>query len=170
MSFESDAKRGVLNYFGPRKVNGEYGAKGPVQMAKYAIIDIAVPDTEGIGSAAWAVEGLDVVIPSGSIFVSADFVVETAFNTLTALTVGTYKATDGTTALDADGLITAAGSALTTIDAVGDRLVGNGAQLATGTAGLGALAEDAVIRVLYTGAAPTTGKARLIVQYLSPTP
>lgn len=170
MTFEADSKRGVLNHYGTRDINGAYGAEVGQSLLKIAVIDIDVPKSQGIAAAAWAVQGIDHVFEAGSIFLRADLVVETAFNTLTALTVGTYAASDGTTAIDADGLIAAAGSALATIDAAGDRLVGAGAQLATGTAGLGALAADAVVRVLYTGSAPTTGKARLIVQYLAPTP
>jgi len=173
MALENTAGLGVLNQYGPRNTSNPFGGRIE-NLERTLVIDIDVPsgagNAGGFSSAAWAVEGLDYVIESGSVFVSADLVVETAFNTLTALTVGTYQASDGTTAISAAGLITAAGSALTTIDAVGDRLVGNGAQLVTGTAGLGALTADAVVRVLYTGAAPTTGKARLIVKYLAPTP
>ena len=170
MALEATSGLGVLNQYGPRTTTGQFGGEVGQSVLKIATIDIDVPKGEGIAAAAWAVQGLDHVIEAGSIFLRADLVVETAFNTLTALTVGTYKATNGTDALDVDGLIAAAGSALETINAVGDRLVGAGGQLVTGTAGLGALAEDAVIRVLYTGTAPTTGKARLIVQYLAPTP
>lgn len=170
MSFESDSKRGVLNHFGPRKTNGEYGGKVNPDLLKYAVIDIDVPNGEGIAAAAWAVEGLDVVIPSGAIFLTADLVVETAFDALTGLNIGTYLASDGTTAVDADGFMVAATVVLAAIDAVGDRIKGAGAQLATGTGGLGALTSNAVIRTLYTGTAPTVGKARLIVSYLSPTP
>ena len=170
MTMESSTGLGVLNNYGTRNTQGNYGGQVGNYILKHAVIDIDVPKGEGIAAAAWAKTGLDVVIPAGSIFKSADLVVETAFNTLTALTIGTYAASNGTSAVDADGLITAAGSALEAINAVGDRLVGNGAQLVTGTAGLGALAAASVIRTLYTGTAPTTGKARLIVQYLSPTP
>jgi len=53
---------------------------------------------------AWAKGGLDVVIPAGAVFLHADVIVETAFDALTALTIGTYLASDGTTAIDADGL------------------------------------------------------------------
>lgn len=170
MALETTAGMGVLNHYGPRSTRGDFGGRIEGGLYKTVVYDIDVPKGEGIGAAAWGVEGLDHIIPAGSVFLSANLVVETAFNTLTALTVGTYQASNGTTAVDADGLITAAGSALATIDAVGDRLVGNGAQLTTGTAGLGATPTDTVVRTLYTGTAPTAGKARLIVQYLAPTP
>ena len=171
MAFELDSKRGVLQSYGPRTTNSAYGAVTDDDVIKYVTIEFSAPTSgaggaaNGMAAAAWAKTGLDVVIPAGAIFLSADVVVETAFDALTALTIGTYNASDGTTAQDADGLVTAAGSALAAIDAVGDRLVGAGALLATGTAGLGATAAAAVIRVLYTGTVPTVGKARLLVRY-----
>lgn len=170
MPFANSSGIGVLNNYGARGTRGDFGGRADGELLRVITYDIDVPNAFGIAAAAWAVEGLDLIIPTGSVFRSVDFVVETAFNTLTALTVGLYAATNGTTAVSVDGLITAAGSALTTIDAVGDRLVGAGALLATGTAGLGATTSNTVVRTLYTGAAPTTGKARLIVQYWAPTP
>lgn len=154
----------VTQHYGVRTTSNQFGAVQGDDVEKFISLEFTAPD-KGMAAAAWAVSGLDVVIPAGAIFLSADVQVETAFDALTALTIGTYLASDGTTAIDADGLVTAAGSALATIDAVGDRLVGAGAQLATGTAGLGALTAAAVIRVLYTGSAPTVGKARLLVRY-----
>ena len=168
MGFEADSKRGVLNHYGVRTTNQSYGAVQETGVVKTVAIEFTAPST-GMAAAAWAVQGLDVVIPSGASFISANLIVETAFDALTALTIGTYTASDGTTAIDADGLITAANAPLANIDAIADRVVGSGAQLVTGTAGLGALTADAVIRVLYTGAAPTVGKAKLVVEYMSPT-
>ena len=171
MSFETDTKRGVFNSYGVRATNSAYGANQGDDVVKFLSIEFTAPSsgaggaTNGMAAAAWAKNGLDVVIPAGAVFLSADVIVETAFDALTALTIGTYNAADGTTAQDADGLVAAAGSALTAIDAIGDRLVGAGALLATGTAGLGAAAAAAVIRVLYTGTVPTVGKARLLVSY-----
>jgi len=173
MSFELDSKRGVLQSYGVRTTNSAYGAQQSDEVVKFLSIEFQAPTTaqapggasNGLAAAAWAKGGLDVVIPVGSVFLSADVVVETAFNTLTALTIGTYQAADGTTAVSADGLVTAAGSALAAIDAIGDRLVGSGAHLVTGTAGLGATTVATVIRALYTGTIPTTGKARLLVSY-----
>lgn len=179
MTFELNTKLGVLNHYGVRTTNSSFGGQQGDDVLRFASLEFSAPVTTtstdvnfgrtGLQVAAWAVTDLDLVIPTGAIFLRADVVVETAFDALTALTIGTYAASDGTTAIDADGLVTAAGSALTTIDAVGDRLVGAGAQLSTGTAGLGALTSDAVIRCLYTGTVPTVGKARLIVQYYKPT-
>src|SRR4030042_6063329 len=146
MSFELDSKRGVLQSYGVRVTNSAYGAQQGDDVVKVLSLEFQAPTTaqgaggatNGMAAAAWAKNGLDVVIPAGAVFLSADVVVETAFDALTALTIGTYNAADGTTAQDADGLVTAAGSALATIDAIGDRLVGGGALLVTGTAGLGA--------------------------------
>jgi hypothetical protein len=171
MAFELDSKRGVQTSYGVRTTSSVYGGNIGDDVVKTLSLEFQAPTSgaggaaNGMAAAAWAKNGLDVVIPAGAVFLSADVVVETAFDALTALTIGTYNAADGTTAQDADGLVTAAGSALTAIDAVGDRLVGGGALLVTGTAGLGAAAAAAVIRVLYTGTVPTVGKARLLVRY-----
>ena len=180
MAFENTAGLAVLNHYGPRTTNSSFGAVQQTGAFHVATLGFGAPTTTtstdaafgrtGLQVAAWAVSDLDLVIPTGAIFLRADVVVETAFDALTALTIGTYQADDGTTAIDADGLVAAAGSALETINAIGDRLVGAGGQLVTGTAGLGALTQNAVIRCLYTGNVPTVGKARLIVQYMTPTP
>ena len=178
MSFEDLAVRNTLTSFGPRVTNSSFGGQIGDCVVKFASLEFGAPTTTtstdadfgltGLQASAWATKGIDLIIPAGAIFLKADVVVEEAFDALTALTIGTYKASDGTTPIDVDGLVAAAGSALATIDAVGDRLVGAGGQLATGTAGLGALLFDAVIRVLYTGTVPTVGKARLIVSYVMP--
>ena len=181
MSFESNVKRGTLSNYGTRETNSSFGGQIGDCVVKYASIEFGAPTTTsatangfgktGLQVAAWAVEGIDLVIPARAIFLSADIVVETAFNTLTGLTVGVYKATDGTTVTTggaADSLVTAAACTLEMINAVGDRVKGAGALLATGTAGAGAIAEAGVIRVLYTGTVPTVGKARLIVSYVMP--
>lgn len=171
MTMELDSKRNVLNHYGVRVTNSAYGAEQGDDVIKVVSVEFQAPSSgaggaaNGMAAAAWAKGGLDVVIPVGAIFLNANVIVETAFDALTALSIGTYRASDGTTAIDADGLVTEAGSALATIDAVGDRLVGAGGQLVTGTAGLGATLYASVIRVLYTGTVPTVGKARLIVQY-----
>lgn len=168
MPLELAGTRNVQSFYGVRTTDSKFGGTVAPEVIRYASVEFTAP-AAGIAAAAWAVNGLDYVIPKGAIFLSADLVVETAFDALTALTIGTYRAADGTTAIAVEGLVAAAGSALTTIDAVGDRLKGAGTQLATGTAGPGATLFASVIRVLYTGAAPTVGKARLIVAYVTPT-
>ena len=179
MSFEANAKSGVLNNYGPRDTNSSFGGQIGDCVVKWASLEFGAPTTTtstaagfgrtGLQVAAWGVQGIDLVIPARSVFLSADIVVETAFDALTGLTVGVYKAADGTTVTTggaADSLVTAAACTLEMINAVGDRVKGAGALLATGTAGAGAIAEDGVIRVLYTGTVPTVGKARLIVSYV----
>ena len=180
MAFENTAGLAVLNHYGPRTTNSSFGAVQQTGAFHVATLEFGAPTTTtstdaafgrtGLQAAAWAVSDLDLVIPAGAIFMRADVVVETAFNALTALTIGTYAATDGTTAIAVEGLVGAAEAGLAAIDAIGDRLLGYGTQLDTGTDGVGALPANAVIRCLYTGAVPTVGKARLIVQYMTPTP
>lgn len=178
MSFEDLAVRNTLTSFGPRSTNSSFGGQIGDCVVKYVSLEFGAPLTTtstsadfgltGLQVAAWATKGIDHIIPARAIFLKADVVVETAFDALTALTIGTYKASDGTTAIDADGLVTAANAPLASIDAVGDRILGSGGQLITGTAGLGATLFDSVIRVLYTGPVPTVGKARLLVSYVMP--
>lgn len=170
----------VITSYGPRTTNSAFGGVVGDETLRTATIEFSAPTTTtsiaddfgktGLQSAAWAKNGFDMVFPVGTVFKSATIVVETAFNTLTALNIGTYRASDGTTAIAATGLVTATESALANIDAIGDRVVGAGSQLTTGTGGTGATLYSSVIRCLYTGTVPTTGKARLIVEYYTPTP
>jgi len=170
MSFELDSKRNVLNSYGVRVTNSAYGAVQSDEVVKYVSVEFQAPTTaqgaggasNGLAAAAWAKGGLDVVIPLGAVFLSANVIVETAFDALTALTIGTYLASDGTTAVSATGLVTAVNAPLATIVANG-RVVGSGALLASGTV---AQTAATVVRALYTGTVPTVGKARLIVQYI----
>ena len=170
MTFELDSKRGVLNSYGVRVTNSAYGGIIEDDVIKFLSIEFQAPTTaqgagtpvNGLAAAAWAKGGLDVIIPTGAVFLNADIIVETAFDALTALTIGTYLASDGTTAVNATGLVTAANAPLATIVANG-RVVGTGALLASGTV---AQTAPTVIRTLYTGTVPTVGKARLLVQYI----
>lgn len=169
MGLESSTTRGVLSSYGARDVNQKYGAEIADEVIKHVMFEVdASKGDVPISSAPAAVTKLDYVIPKGSSIVDCRVVVETAFNTLTLLTVGTYAATDGTTAINAAGLVS---TALATVDAKGDVVVGAGAQVVTGTfatnAG-GCLQQDAVIRTVGTGAAPTLGKARVYVTYIQP--
>lgn len=169
MALESKSGLGTFNSYGARDVEQKFGAEIGDDVIKHVMfeVDASKGDVPVTGSER-AVSALDYKIPKGSFIQSCRVVVETAFNTLTLLTVGTFKATDGTTAINASGLVS---TALATVDAKGDVVVGAGAQVVTGTfatnAG-GCLQEDAVIRVAGTGAAPTLGKARVYVTYLQP--
>jgi len=164
MGLESNTGLGVLNSYGVRNTTSQFGGVIGDAVIKTYSLEFTAPST-AMAAAAWAVNGLDAVIPAGAIFLDSVVVVEEVFDALTALTIGTYLASDGTTAIDADGLHTAAATNLTTIDALQDRNIGTGAQLVTGTGGPGGTLADSVIRVLYTGSAPTVGKARLLVRY-----
>jgi len=167
MSLENATGLGVLVSYGPRSVTQKYGAEIGDEVVKHISYDIDYTDLAS--TSAWAVDGLDYVIPAGSSLLSCRTVVETAVVGPTAITIGTYKASDGTTAIDADGLQTAAAGVVTALDAVNDVLVGTGAQLTTGTGGVGALEFDAVIRILPTVAVATAGKFRVYISYLAPT-
>ena len=167
MSLESNTGLGVLSNYGTRAPTQARGAEIGDDVIKHVMfeVDASKGDVPVVASVK-AVDGLDYVIPKGASLVRCRVVVEEAFNTLTLLTVGTYKATDGTTAIATAGLLS---TALATVDAKGDVVEGAGAQLTTGTgAAAGALQEAAVIRILGTVAAPTLGKARVYVTYLAP--
>jgi hypothetical protein len=168
MSLELNAKLGIFNSYGPRTTEGKYGAMGDDEILKTLVFDFDHTDFQS--TSAGAVSGLDVVIPAYSTFKSCRFIVKEAVVGPTAFTAGTYKASDGTTAIDADGLMTAAVGVVTAMDAVGDMVVGTGAQLTTGTGSGWVLSEDAVIRVLPTVAVATAGKIRVIVEYYAPVP
>lgn len=177
MPFENSAGQGVLNHYGPRVTNTSFGAVQRTGAIHVATLEFSAPLTTvtthqdfgrtGLQASAWAVSNLDLVIPAGTMFLRGDIVVETPFNALTGLTIGTYLATNGTTAISANGL---GAPVLGDLDAVGDRAVLSGAHYITGAGGIGSLTANAVIRCLYTGALPTTGKARLVLQYMTPTP
>ena len=100
-------------------------------------------------------------IPNGAIITKADFVTTTAFTGSGAtLTLGTYKV-DGTTAIDEDGID--ATIALTAIDAVGETVTCDGAQVA-GTA----MTFDAYLVALVGTANYTAGQGTLTVEYIIP--
>ena len=170
MPLETTSGLGVQLHYGPRNVRNDFGGRIEQGLKKTVVIDINVPKGEGIALNAWAKTGLDHVFPTGVIFLSANLIVETAFDGADTFQSGTYLASDGTTAVSAAGLFT---TARANVDAVGDRVVGAGVQLATGTAGLGATTAPTVVRttwVVGAGTTPTAGKARLVIEYLAPTP
>jgi hypothetical protein len=168
MAFELDSKRNVLNSYGVRVTNSAYGGIQEDDVIKFFSVEFQAPSSgagnaiNGLSSAAWAKGGLDGILPLGAIMLSADLVVETAFDALTAITIGTYLASDGTTAVNATGLITAANAPLANL-VINGRISGTGALLTTGVVQQTA---PTVIRALYTGTVPTVGKARLLVRYM----
>ncbi len=172
MTFEVDAKRGVFNSYGPRVTDGKWGAEIGDNVVKHIVYEVDYSDLSSttITTALHGIQGFDYIIPSGSSLLSARIVVEQAVVGPTAITVGTYAASDGTTVINTEGLFTAAANVVTALDAIGDVVVGTGAQLTTGTtAANGALQVPAVIRVLPTVAVATAGKFKLYVSYLAPT-
>ena len=169
MALESNTGLGVFNNYGTRDVEGKFGAEigsSPLKTVVYDIdhtdLDSTTPDTYS---------ALDYVFPVGSVFVSAQIVVETAVVGPTAINVGTYTfnaSTKAVTAHDLDGLV--ATVAVTALDAVGDRVVGGGALVLTGTGAAFAVAAPVVVRIDPTVAAATAGKFRVYVTYYHPQP
>jgi hypothetical protein len=168
MSLESNTGLGVLATYGPRTTEGKFGAEIGDEVVKHVAYDVTFEDLDSTSPA--AVTGLDYVFPIGTTFLSCRFTVDTAVVGPTAITAGTYLASDGTTAHDADGLMTAVVGVVTALDAVGDSVVGTGALLTTGTGAAFAVTAPVVVRILPTVAAATAGKIRVYISYLSPQP
>lgn len=101
------------------------------------------------------------VIPANSIIVNADLVISTAFTSggSATLTIGTYNAAG--TAVDADGID--ATIALTAIDAIGDVVQCDGAQV-SGLVTVGTA--DVYVGAIYGTAAFTAGQAKLVIEYI----
>lgn len=175
MSFATDSKRGVEVHYGARTTEGKFGAQTGEAVIKHVVYNINAADLSSTSPA--AVTGLDYVYPPGSVFLSCHYLVDEAIVGPTAITCGTYLASDGTTAHDADGLMTAAVGVVTALDAVGDRVIGTGALLATGTGAAFSTATSTVVdagglvlRILPTVAAATAGKMLVYVSYIAPQP
>lgn len=161
MGFENQAIRGVLNHFGPRKIDQKFGgdiANSVVKRVVWTFDYNNLPDASA--------NGLEYQIPANATILSAKLQIITAFastSTTTDLTVGLQKA-DGTE-IDNDGLITAAQATQTTIAVAGAIIDG-----ASGTAGalIGKTigAADGELVVLPNVADLTAGKARMIVEYI----
>jgi len=168
MSLESNTGLGVLATYGPRTTEGKFGGELGDDVVKHVVFDLDYTDLSSTSPA--AVNGLDYVFPIGTTFLSCRYIVDTAIVGPTAITAGTYLASDGTTAHDADGLMTAVVGVVTALDAVGDSVIGTGALLATGTGAAYAVTAPVVVRVLPTVAAATAGKMRVYITYLTPQP
>lgn len=168
MALESNTGLGVLAHYGVRTTEGKFGGETGDEVVKHVVFDISYEDLSSTSPA--AVQGLDYVFPIGTTFLNCQYVVDEAIVGPTAVTAGTYLASDGTTAHDADGLMTAAVGVVTALDAVGDRVLGTGALLATGTGAAFAVTAPVVVRILPTVAAATAGKMRVYISYMSPQP
>ena len=105
----------------------------------------------------------DAFIPAGSYILSAHLIVTEAFTSggSATLTIGTYEG--DATAIDADGIDAAI--AVTAIDAVGDVVVNDGAQVG-GVTTVGS--DNAYIQAIYGTAAFTAGEATLVIEYIEP--
>lgn len=167
-SFANSAGIDVLNHYGIRTTEGKFGGQLDDEIVKHVVFDIGFADLSSTTPA--AVTGLDFVFPIGTTFLSCQYIVDEAIVGPTAVTAGTYLASDGTTAHDADGLMTAAVGVVTALDAVGDRVVGTGALLTTGTGSGFAVTAAVVVRILPTVAVATAGKMRVYITYITPAP
>lgn len=168
MALESNNGLGVLATYGPRTVEGKFGGELGDDVVKHVVYDISYEDLNSTSPA--AVQGLDYVFPIGTVFLRCEYHVDKAIVGPTAITAGTYLASDGTTAHAADGLMTALVGVVTALDAAGDRVVGTGALLTTGTGAGFAVTAPVVVRILPTVAAATAGKMRVYISYISPAP
>ena len=125
MGFEIDGKRGVANYYGVRTTNGKFGGQQSTKegIVKSAVWDFDYNDLPNYGSGA-----LHFQIPANATIVSALLYVDVAFtstSTTTDLDIGLYTAAGS--AIDADGLITAANATQTAIGTAGNVVTGSGA-------------------------------------------
>lgn len=157
MGFETDAKRGVLNHYGPRTVNQKFGGEVDDEVIKTAAWTFSYNDLP-----AGATNKLGMSIPAYAKILSARLEILTGFtstSTTTDLDIGLEQA-DGTD-IDLDGLITAAQATQTVIATRGNFVTGTGALVG---ASIGAAAGELVVTP--TVADLTAGKARVVVQYL----
>lgn len=106
-------------------------------------------------------------LPANASVLSAVLVMSEAAAGGTSFTVGTRQI-DGTTISDTS-LVTATEGILANVNAIGKRVYGAGALVATaaGTAGVGTA--DAFVYIATTGTF-TAGKGRLIIEYIDPLP
>ena len=169
MTLESNTGLGVLATYGPRTTEGKFGGEVGDHVLKTVVYDIDHTDLSSTTTATFTL--LDYVYPAGSVFVGCQIVVETAVVGPTAIDVGTYThnaTTKAVTAHDADGLV--ASVAVTALDAIGDRVIGGGALVLTGTGSAFATPSPTVVRIAPTAAAATAGKFRVYVTYWTPAP
>ena len=159
MTFEIDAKRGVLNHYGVRTTSGKFGAQ---QSTKEGIVKSAVWDFDYTDLPAAGTNGLQFVIPANATIVSAVLYVDVAFtstSTTTDLAIG--LATSAGAEIDLDGLVTAANATQTTIAVENSVITGSGALVGKG---IGAAAGELVVTP--TASDLLTGKGRIVVQYV----
>lgn len=136
--------------------------KGTTVNPPINFLKVEIPDFTAIGTTFGAsnIDPMDAVIPANSVIINADLVMKTAATSggAATLTIGTYNAAG--TAVDADGID--ATIALTAIDAIGDVVQCDGAQV-NGLVTTGTAATH--VGVIYGTAAYTAGAATLVIQY-----
>lgn len=128
---------------------------------KALVIDI--PDFTAIGSSFGSsnIDPQHPTIPANAVIINADLIMSTAATSggSATLTIGTYNSAG--TAVDADGID--ATIALTAIDAIGDVVQCDGAQV-NGLVTVGTA--PVYVGWIYGTAAFTAGAATLVIQYL----
>ena len=157
MGFEIDGKRNVTNYYGVRTTNGKFGAEACDDLVKWAVWDFDYNDLPAAGTTA-----IQHLIPANATIVSAELLVDVAFtstSTTTDLDIGLI--TPAGSAIDSDGLITAANATQTAIGTAGNIVTGSGA-LVGKTIGSAA----AEVYVTPTVSDLTAGAGRIIVKYV----
>lgn len=109
----------------------------------------------------------DVYIPANGSVLQVLLVMTEAAAGGTSIKVGTF--TQAGAAIDDDGLVTTTEGVTANMNAIGKRVYGNGAHVATtaGTAGVGTA--DAYIAITAAGTF-TAGKGRLIIEYVQSLP
>lgn len=159
MGLETTAIRGVTAHYGKRETTKQYGGafsvEGPIRTIDY-VFDYNELPTYGSNNQ-------QIVIPAYAKIISSYFEILEAFtstSTLTDLDVGLY--TSAGVAISAAGLHTAAQLTQTLIATRGNFAVGAGALVGVS---IGANAGEVVVAP--TVADLLTGKARLIVKYIT---
>ena len=124
------------------------------ELERELIVDFTYDNLPG----ATASDGGKSYLPAGSFLVSATLLVDSVFTSETDLDIG-FEQSDGTTAIDADGIDATLDAAALTAGAV---IACDGADVGT----VVSTTLDAYI--VATSAAATAGAARLVVRYLPP--
>lgn len=160
MALETGLKRGVTTNYGPRKTTLQYGSANTLEYRRTAKWVFNYDELPAAGT-----NNQQQVIPAGSTIVQSRFRVITPFtstSTTTDLDVGLAQS-DGT-AIDADGLLTAANLTQTVIGVAGDWVSGTGAL----NAHLSSATYNGELTVTPTANDLTAGRAEIYVEYLLP--
>ena len=163
MGLETQAKRGVFNSYGVRSTTERFGGQVDDDIIKTATWTFTATGAGKAIDLPIGSTGLDLIVPAYAKIISATFEVITAFtstSTTTDLDVGFVKASDGTTEIDLNGLLTAAVLTQTAIATRGNYYIGNGALVG---ATIGANAGKLIVTP--TADDLLTGKARIVLRY-----